>query len=134
MVIKLDPDKSFSLNMFISPTCFTELYKTINTTEKHQQHNQEMLSGSITSMRFYFIVPYVAKKKNIYVSSSQAHRTVIFMWNLKDCLLWYSCELTLQHPLFSCFWLTFCLSFMYKSRLMKSTEFQYCHLFLCLPT
>lgn len=74
-----------SVWMFVSPTCFTELYKTTSTTVRHQQHNQEMLSASITSMRFYFIVPYAAKKKNIYVSSNQTHRAIIFTWNLKEC-------------------------------------------------
>lgn len=63
--------------MFIRPTCCTELYKTTKTTVKHQQYNQAMLSGSITSMRFYFIVPYAVKKKNIYVSSNQTYRAVL---------------------------------------------------------
>lgn len=55
------------------------LYRAL---QNHQYHSEtsaaqpEMLSGSITSMRFYFIVPYVAKKKNIYVPSSQTHGTV----------------------------------------------------------
>lgn len=80
----MNPDQSFCLNVFVSPACFTELYKTTNTTVKHQQYNQEMLSGSITSMRFYFIVPYAAKKKNTHVSSNQTYRAIIFMWNLKE--------------------------------------------------
>lgn len=70
--------------MFGRSTCFTELYETTNTTVKHQQYNQEMLSGSITSMRFYFIVPFAVKKKNIYVSSNQTYRAVIFMGNLRE--------------------------------------------------
>lgn len=99
VVKKLNPDKSSCLNMFISPTCFTELYKTTNTTLKHQQYNQEMLSGSITSMRFYFIVPYVAKEKNIYGPSSQTYINYCYTYvKCKKYLLWYSCELTVTIP------------------------------------
>lgn len=80
------------LNMFISLTCFTEFYKTTKTTVNHQQYNQEMLSSSITSMRFYFIFLYAAQKKNIYASSKtelqyscQAQKNVLWgvpMWTV----------------------------------------------------
>lgn len=122
--------------MFISPTCFTELYKTTNTTVKHQQYNQEMLSGSITSMRFYFIVPYVVKKeKHICAFKSNSQNCIIYV-KFKKCLLWYSCELTVTILFILIFLMTFYLSFVYKSMLMKLIEFQYFQLFLflCLPT
>lgn len=62
--------------------------QTTKTTANHQQCNQEMLSSSITSMRFYFIFPYVPPKKNIYAPSNQTHRTAIHMSNFKEYLLW----------------------------------------------
>lgn len=63
-----------SVWMFISPTCFTELYKTTNTTVKHQQYNQEMLSGSITSMRLFHCSLCGQKEKHTCVFKSNLQR------------------------------------------------------------
>lgn len=101
--------------------------QTTKTTANHQQCNQEMLSSSITSMRFYFIFPYVPQKKNIYAPSNQTHRTAIHV-KFQRVLTVVRSQVNCENMLYFIFWAS-CSHLCYWNKTNFSTSV---FLFLCL--
>lgn len=104
------------------------LLQTTKTTANHQQCNQEMLSSSITSMRFYFIFPYVPQKKNIYAPSNQTHRTAIHV-KFQRVLTVVRSQVNCENMLYFYF-----LSLLFTSMLLKLNKIQYFSFSTSVPT